>query len=64
MYTGHSYKLVMPEVFTEKNREIHASLKRSGINNSHAKLTVEDVKKIRQLHNNGTSNKELYALYP
>lgn len=64
MYTGHSYKLVMPEVFTEKNRKIHASLKRSGTNNSHAKLTVEDIKKIRRLHENGSSNKELYTLYP
>lgn len=64
MYTGHSYKLVMPEVFTEQNKKIHASLKRSGTNNSHAKLTTEDVKKIRKLHSDGFSNKELYALYP
>ena len=64
MYTGHSYKLVMPEVFTEENKKKHTSLKRSGSNNSHAKLTAEDVKKIRELHRNGISNKELYALYP
>ena len=64
MYTGHSYKLVMPEVFTEENKKIHSSLKRSGSNNSHAKLTVENVKKIRELHQNGVSNKEIYALYP
>ena len=54
----------MPEVFTEENRKKHASLKRSGTNNSHAKLTVEDVKVIRKLHQEGVSNKELYTLYP
>ena len=64
MYTGHSYKLIMPEVFTEENRKKHASLKRSGSNNSHAKLTANDIKKIRELHESGLSNKELYTLYP
>lgn len=63
-YTGLSYKLVMPEVFTEENKKIHSSLKRSGSNNSHAKLTASDVKNIRQLHKEGKTNKELYALYP
>ena len=63
-YTGLAYKYIMPEVFTEKNKKLHASLKRSGSNTSHAKLTAEDVKKIRNLHNEGVSNKELYALYP
>lgn len=64
MYTGLSYKLVMPEVFTEQNKKIHSSLKRSGSNNSHAKLTAEDVKNIRKLHSDGKTNKELYVLYP
>lgn len=63
-YTGRNYKLVMPEVFTEENKKIHASLKRSGSNNSHAKLSAEDVKKIRQLHDEGVTNSELYKLYP
>lgn len=63
-YTGLSYKLIKPEVFSEENKKIHASLKRSGSNNSHAKLTAEDVKKIRKLHKEGKSNKELYTLYP
>lgn len=64
IYTGLSYKLVMPEVFTKQNKKIHASLKRSGSNNSHAKLTAEDVKNIRRLHSDGKTNKELYTLYP
>lgn len=63
-YTGLSYKLVMPEVFTEENKKKHRSLKRSGSNNSHSKLTAEDVKKIRQLHNDGVKNTDIYSLYP
>lgn len=64
MYNGLSYKLVMPEVFTETNKKIHSSLKRSGSNNSHSKLTPEDVRRIRKLHSEGKTNKELYTLYP
>lgn len=64
LYTGLSYKLVMPEVFTEKNKKLHSSLKRSGTNNSHSKLTVEQVLDIRKKHENGMSNSELYKLYP
>lgn len=64
LYTGLSYKLVMPEVFTEENKKKHRTLKRSGSNNSHAKLQAEDVKKIRKLHQEGKTNKELYSLYP
>ena len=63
-YTGLSYKLVMPEVFTEENKKIHSSLKRSGSNNSHAKLTANEVKDIRHLHEKGKTNKEIYSLYP
>lgn len=63
-YTGLSYKYVMPEVFTEENKKIHSSLKRSGQNNSHAKLSPDDVIKIRELHKQGKTNKELYTLYP
>ena len=63
-YTGLSYKYIMPDVFTEENKKVHSSLKRSGSNNSHAKLSIDDVKNIRQLHENGISNKELYTLYP
>lgn len=64
MYTGLSYKLIMPEVFTEENKKFHASYKNAGNNNGRAKLNSEDVKKIRELHNQGITNKELYTLYP
>lgn len=54
----------MPEVFSEENRAKHRSLKNTGSNNGRSKLSVDDVKKIRQLHDNGISNKEIYNLYP
>lgn len=64
-YTGLSYKLVMPEVFTEENKKIHRSLKNSGSNNSHAKLTPEDVKNIRKLNQEENKNSEdISPLYP
>lgn len=64
VYYGNRYSLVMPEVFTEENRKIHSSLGRRGERNGRAKLSEEDVLKIRNLHDNGTSNSELYKLYP
>lgn len=64
IYYGNRYKLVMPEVFTIENRNLHASLAKSGEKNGRAKLKAADVKKIRELHNNGISNSEIYVLYP
>lgn len=63
-YTGLTYKLVMPEVFTEENKKLHASLGRSGNRNGHAKLSTNDVKTIRTLHDEGVANTEIYKLYP
>lgn len=54
----------MPEVFTEKNKKIHSSLGRAGAKNGRAKLTENDVRNIRKLHEEGKTNKEIYALYP
>lgn len=64
IYYGNSYKLVMPEVFTEENRKKHSSLGRKGEHNGRAKLTEKDVLKIRDLHEKGISNSEIYKLYP
>lgn len=64
VYNGKTYRLVMPEVFNEKNRKKHSSMKNSGARNPKAKLTEEDVKTIRYLHSVGASNKELYEKYP
>lgn len=54
----------MPEVFTEENRKKHSSLGRKGEHNGRAKLTEKDVLKIRDLHEKGISNSEIYKLYP
>ena len=62
-YTGLTYKLVMPEVFTEENRKKH-SKKSVGINNPKSILSEEQVLDIRLKHKNGVSNSELYKLYP
>lgn len=64
VYYGNRYKLVMPEVFTEENRQIHSKLGRTGEKNGRAKLSKEDVLKIREMWKSGISRQELYELYP
>ena len=64
IYNGRKFKYVMPEVFTKENQHKHSSLKNSGENNGKAKLTKEDVLKIREMHANGISNSEIYKLFP
>lgn len=64
VYYGNRYKLVMPEVFTKENRHKHSGLSKSGALNGRAKLTDQDVLKIRQMWSNGVTRKELYDAYP
>lgn len=64
VYYGNSYKLVMPEVFTEENRKKHSSLGKRGIKNGRAKLSEQDVLKIRKLHNDGIPNSDIYKKFP
>ena len=64
VYTGRSYKLIMPEVFTEENKKKHHGKTKQGTKNPKAKLTEEQVIKIRQLHKDGVSNSELYKTFP
>lgn len=64
IYTGRQYSLVKPEVFTEERKNFHASLGSQGSKNGRAKLTEEDVKKIRELHRKGINNSDIYVLYP
>ena len=64
IYYGNRYKLVMPEVFTIENRKKHSSYKNQGASNGRAKLTEDDVIKIRQLWDEGITRKELYEMYP
>ena len=64
VYTGRSYKLIMPEVFTEENKKKHHGLTKQGARNPKAKLSEEEVVEIRRLHENGVSNSELYKAFP
>lgn len=64
IYVGNKFQLVMPEIFTPELKKLHSSLGKQGSNNSHAKLTVEDVKRIRQLHDEGLTNTEIHKDYP
>ena len=64
VYTGRSYKLIMPEVFTEENKKKHHGLTKQGARNPKAKLSEEEVIEIRKLHENGISNSELYKAFP
>jgi len=48
-YTGRSYGHYRPEVFTDENKRKQHSKAKSGEYNSHAKLTWEDVRYIRDL---------------
>ena len=62
-YVGNSYKLVMPEVFTKENKHLHHSLSSSGEKNGRAKLTREDVIKIRELNSNNIPFCEICKIY-
>jgi group I intron endonuclease len=64
VYYGNRYKLVMPEVFTKENRHYHSSLGKQGGLNGRAKLTEDDVRKIRKLWKEGATRQELYEMYP
>lgn len=65
VYNGNSYQYIMPEVFTEENKKLHSSLARRGQKNGNAKLTIEDIKNIRNEYENKKINlKELYSHYP
>ena len=64
VYTGRSYKLIMPEVFTEENKKKHHGLTKQGARNPKAKLSEEEVIEIRRLHEDGVSNSELYKAFP
>lgn len=64
IYNGERYKLVMPEVFTEENKQFQRSLSKCGERNSNSKLTVEDVRRIRQLSKEGMDIRNIHELYP
>ena len=55
----------LPFVYlTEENKKKHHGKTKQGTKNPKAKLTEEQVIKIRQLHKDGVSNSELYKAFP
>ena len=56
---GKVFKLVMPEVFTEKNKKVHSSLSQRGESNGRAKLKEQDVIEIRRLFKQGSTREEI-----
>ena len=62
LYNGKGYTNTHMDVYTEENRKKHKP-DHSGSNNGRAKVTEEDVKKIRELALT-ISKPEIYKLYP
>lgn len=63
IYIGHGYEDVHMDVYTEENKKKHKP-DHSGENNGRAKLTKKDVLLIRELHDKGISNSEIYLQFP
>ena len=63
LYIGHGYEDVHMDVYTEENKKKHKP-DHSGENNGRAKLTKQDVLKIRELHAQNVSNQTIYELFP
>lgn len=60
VYYGNRYKLIMPEVFSKENRHKHSSKSKLGELNGRAKLTKEDVIKIKSMQKAGFSVSEIH----
>lgn len=59
IYIGKGYNDIHMDVYTEENKKKHRP-DHSGENNGRSKLTIVDVLKIRELHEQGVSNSEIY----
>lgn len=66
IYNGNIYSLVMPEVFTEENKKAHTLLRSAkGENNGRAKLSWNDVHKIRyEYEHKLKTRKQIQQEYP
>ncbi len=51
-------------IFTDENKKNHHQLGKNGTKNGRAKLTEQDVILIRQKHQDGITNQEIYKLFP
>ena len=68
IYSWQTWKTILPELFTEENRQWHRENARvlfshKGENNYRSKLTDSQVKEIRARHNAGEKNKDIYKDY-
>lgn len=65
IYTGRSFKLIMPEVFTEENKKNRMILAHRGENSPRAILKEKDVLEIRRLFSEEQkTRREISNLYP
>lgn len=64
IWKGESWQHIMPEVYTEENKEFHLhNTGNSGSSNGRARLTEEDVYNIRLRRKNGENRKTVYEDY-
>ena len=64
IWKGETWRHIMPEVYTEENKEFHLhNTGNSGSSNGRARLTEEDVYNIRLRRKNGENRKTVYEDY-
>jgi hypothetical protein len=64
IWTGTSWKNVMPEVYTDENKEFHLhNTSNKGSKNGRSKLTEEEVRNIRIRKKNGEKLSDVYNDY-
>mgnify|MGYP004619436641 CR=1 FL=1 len=64
IFRGQQFQLIMPEVFSPEVKKKYHSMVNGGENNANAKLTEQDVKHIRILHQQHKTPKEISTFYP
>lgn len=64
IWNGETWKDIMPEVYTQENKEFHLhDTANSGSQNGRSRLTEEDVRNIRLRRKNGEQLKNVYEDY-
>ena len=64
IWKGDSWKNIMPEVYTEENKDFHKhNTANIGSKNGHSRLTEEEVFSIRTRRKNGEKLSDVYADY-
>ena len=64
IWNGETWKEVMPEVYTEENKQFHLhNTSNNGSQNGRSRLTEEEVRQIRLRRKNGEQLKDVYEDY-